>query len=76
MGAHKYYSEVREACMFHAISQDTRKLREHIAMARALKVFMGAHKYDKGFRGKLSSYSNHIVIHMFSPTWPREIWLC
>ena len=27
MGAHKYDKEVRDACMFHAISQDTRKVQ-------------------------------------------------
>ena len=73
-GAHKYDSEVREACMLHAISQDTRNLRERISMAHVLIAFMGAHKYDKGFQGNFVPYSNHIAIHMFSPKWPREMW--
>ena len=76
MGAHKYDKEVRQAWLFHAISQDTRNMSEHVASAPPGIVFMGAHKYDKGFRGNRVSYSNHTVIHVFSPIVPRENWKC
>ena len=76
MGAHKYDKEVRQAWLFHAISQDTRNMSEHVASAPPGIVFMGAHKYDKLISIMGNSYSNHTVIHVFSAKSPREIWKC